>query len=377
AQVTTRLSDAIATERKRSAIATTVFSFSLLVFSALIAFLLLGRTSDVAARLRAKFVDDPERIGALRVGKVEFISAGASRGALTVGLTLGHRFVQIAIAYGWLIFGLSLFEATRGYTEKLTGTVVKPVYALATRIAGALPLLLVAVIALVAVSVLIRFIGLFFDSVARGDTRVHVVPRDLARPTSALVRFGIVVVSLVLASPMITGESDGALARAGLVALVSVALAATPLLACAVVGVTVVYGRRFAKGDQVEIGGKSGKVTDITLLDLKLEDEALSLVTVPHLATLWTPTRVHRHAPLTSIDVVVDPATPQADVEKALFEAARSLSGRGRVELVYLDDVGAHWRVTSASMRHDVSLGHAVQEALAKIGAKLGRRQGP
>ena len=59
AQVTTRLSDAIATERKRSAIATTVFSFSLLVFSALIAFLLLGRVSDVAARLRAKFVDDP------------------------------------------------------------------------------------------------------------------------------------------------------------------------------------------------------------------------------------------------------------------------------------------------------------------------------
>src|SRR5262249_24540181 len=34
AEVTSRLSDVIATERKRSAIATTVFSFSLLVFSA-------------------------------------------------------------------------------------------------------------------------------------------------------------------------------------------------------------------------------------------------------------------------------------------------------------------------------------------------------
>src|SRR5207302_5751064 len=111
----------------------------LLVFCALIALLLLGGASDVAARLRTKFVDDPERIGALRIGKVEFISAGASRGALTVGLTLAYRLVQIAIAYGWLIFGLSLFESTRGYTEKLTGTVVKPIYGLATRIAGALP----------------------------------------------------------------------------------------------------------------------------------------------------------------------------------------------------------------------------------------------
>jgi small-conductance mechanosensitive channel len=229
------------------------------------------------------------------------------------------------------------------------------------------------VIALVAVSVLVRFVGLFFDSVARGDTRLGVVPRDLARPTSALVRFAIVVVSLVLASPIITGESDGALARAGLVALVSVALAATPLLASAVVGVTVVFGRRFTKGDQVEIGGRSGKVADVTLFDVRLEDESLSVVSVPHLASLWLPTRIHKHSPLASIDVVVDPGAPQAEVEKALFEAARSLSGRGRVELVYLDEGGACWRVTSASMRHDVSLAHAVQEALAKLGVSLGR----
>src|SRR5690606_13491129 len=62
AQVTTRLADAVANERKRSAIATTVFSFSLLVFSALIAFLLLGRASDIASRIRASFVDDPEKV---------------------------------------------------------------------------------------------------------------------------------------------------------------------------------------------------------------------------------------------------------------------------------------------------------------------------
>ena len=49
-----------------------------------------------------------------------------------------------------------LFESTRGYTERLTGAVVKPIYALAARIAGALPLVLVAAIAVVAISVLVR-----------------------------------------------------------------------------------------------------------------------------------------------------------------------------------------------------------------------------
>ena len=374
AQVTARLGQAVSTERKRSAIATTVFSFSLLVFSALLAFLFLNRVSEGAAKLRARIGDNPEKVTALRLGKVEFISAGAARGGLSIGLALGHRFIQIAIAYGWLIFALSLFDATRGYTERLTGMVVKPLYGLAARIGGALPLIVVAAIAVLAVSVLVRFVGLFFDSISRGDTRVAWLARDLARPTSALARFGIVVVALVLASPLITGETDGVISRVGLIALVAVALAATPLLACVVVGITVVFGRRMKRGDDVEVGGRRGKVLDVTLLEVRIEDDALAEVTVPHLLGLVHPTRVHRHARLVTLDIVVDAAAPQDEVERVLFAAARAHSSRGRVELVHLDGSGAHWRVTSASMRHDVSLAKVVQDALAKLGVGLGRR---
>lgn len=373
AQVTARLAQAVSTERKRSAIATTVFAFSLLVFSALLTFLFLNRLSEGAVRLKARIGDNPEKVTGLQLGKIEFISAGAARGALSVGLALGHRFIQLALAYGWLIFALSLFDATRGYTERLTGLVVKPLYGLAARIGGALPLIVVAAIAVLAVSVLVRFVGLFFDSVSRGDTRVLWLPRDLARPTSAVARFGIIVVALVLASPLITGETDGVISRVGLVALVAVALAATPLLASSIVGVVVVFGRRMKRGDDVEVGGRRGKVLDVTLLDVRIEDDALAEVSVPHLIGLFHPTRVLRHARLATLDIVVDAGAPQDEVERVLFAAARAHSSRGRVELVYLDGSGAHWRVTSASMRHDVSLAKVVQEALAKLGVGLGR----
>jgi small-conductance mechanosensitive channel len=374
AQVTARLGQAVSTERKRSAIATTVFSFSLLVFSALLAFLFLNRVSEGAAKLRSRIGDNPEKVTALRLGKVEFISAGAARGGLSIALARGHRFIQIAIAYGWLIFALSLFDATRGYTERLTGMVVKPLYGLAARIGGALPLIVVAAIAVLAVSVLVRFVGLFFDSVSRGDTRVDWLARDLARPTSALARFGIVVIALVLASPLITGETDGVISRLGLIALVAVALAATPLLASVVVGITVVFGRRMKRGDDVEVGGRRGKVLDVNLLEVRIEDDALAEVSVPHLLGLVHPTRVHRHARLVTLDIVVDAAAGQDEVEKVLFAAARAHSSRGRVELVHLDGSGAHWRVTSASMRHDISLAKVVQDALTKLGVGLGRR---
>lgn len=374
AQVTTRLSDAVSAERKRSAIATTVFSVSLLVFSALIAFWLLGRASEVAERLRTWMSENPERLAAIRLGKIELVSAGATRGGSSIALTLGYRLTQIAIAYAWLIFGLSLFESTRGYTEKLTGLMLTPLYALATRIGSGLPVLIVAGIAIVAISVLVRFIGLFFDSVHRGDTKIAWLPRDLARPTSALVRFGIVVTALVLASPLITGEADGALSRVGMVALVAVALACVPLLASAAVGAVVVYGRRLKRGELVEFGGRAGRVADVRLLDVRLEDAGACDVSVPHFLGLFHPTRVHRHPPLASLDVVVDPFFPQADVERALLDAARSISSRGRVELVYLDGSGAHWRVHSATHRGEKTLGRAVQDALTKVGCGLGRR---
>ena len=221
-------------------------------------------------------------------------------------------------------------------------------------------------------SVLVRFVGLFFDSVARGDTKITWLPRELARPTSTLLRFGIIVAALVLASPLITGESDNALSRVGLVALVAIALASTPLLASAVAGAIVLYGRRVKKGELVEFGGRSGRVADVRLFDVQLEDAGQTEISVPHLLGLVHPTRIHRHPPLASIDVVVDPAASQADVEQALLDAARAISSRGRVELVFLDAQGAHWRVHSATHRGDTTLGRAVQEALAKLNVQLG-----
>ena len=375
AQVAARTGDAVASERKRSAIATTVFSVSLLVLSALIAFWLLGRAAELAGKLRKWMEENPEAVTAIQLGKIELVSAGATRGGSSMALTLGYRFTQFAIAYAWVIFGLSLFETTRQYTGKLTGLIIAPLYALATRIGSALPVVVIGAIAILAVTVLVRFVGLFFDSVARGDTRVGWLPRDLARPTSALVRVALVITALVLASPLVTGESDGALARVGMVALVTIGLAATPLLASAAVGVVVVYGRGVKRGELVDFGGKSGRVVEVGLLRLRLEDAGASDVSVPHLLGLIHPLRVHRHPPLTAVDVVVDPAAPQADVEKKLLEAARRISSRGRVELVWLDANGAHWRVHSAPFRGDVTLGRAVQEALGELGVGLGRRE--
>ncbi len=370
-----KVNDALRTERKRSAIAERVFSISLVVFSGLLAVLLFRRVGDLSGRARVWVKDRPDRIPALKLGRIEVVRPLAVRGAVSVALALSHRIAQFAIAYSWLIFALSQFDATRSYTDRLAGFVLVPLSALLERLGAALPLVVVATVAALALGIAVRFVGLFFGTVSRGETHLAWLPRDLARATSVLVRAGMVLASIVLAAPLITGTDDGALSRAGVVALAAIGIACTPLLACAAAGVPAVFGRRLTPGDFVEAGGRSGVVRDVTLLELVLEDPFGCEVRVPQLLGLWHPTRILGSAPLASIEIVVDPRERPVRIEEALVGAAVATCERARVDLVSLDADGARWRV-SGIPKHGkgaAALADAVARAIADAGVALGR----
>jgi hypothetical protein len=378
ASVASKIDDALRAERKRSAIATSVFSLSLLVFSGLLAFLLFRRVGDLSVRARLWVRQHPDRIPALKLGRIEVVRPVAVRGAVSIALALAHRMAQFAVMYSWLIFALSRFEATRDYTDRLAGFVLVPLSALIGRVGAALPLFVVAAAAAVALGVAVRFVGLFFGGVSRGETHVSWLPRDLAGPTSVIVRAGMVLVSIVLAAPLITGTDDGALSRAGVVALAALGIACTPVLACAAAGLPAVFLRRLKPGDFVEAGGRAGVVRDVTLLELVLEDEVGCEVRVPQLLGLWYPTRVVGGAAIATLEVAVDPHERPAKVEEALVGAAVLTCDRARVDLVSLDADGARWRVSGVPKhgKGAASLADAVSQAIAERGIALGRREG-
>ncbi len=374
ATVAAKVDGALRAERKRSAIATSVFSLSLLVFSALLAFLLFRRVGDLSGRVRMWVKANPGRIPALKLGHIEVVRPAAVRTAVAVALALAHRIAQFAICYSWLIFALSRFEATRPYTDRLAGFVLAPLSALIGRIGAALPLFVVAAVAAVALGVAVRFVGLFFVGIARRETHVSWLPHDLAGPTSVLVRAGMVIVSIVLAAPLITGTDDGALSRAGVVALVALGLACTPVLACAAAGVPAVFSRRIKPGDFVEAGGRAGVVRDVTLLELVLEDAVGCEVRVPQLLGLWHPTRVLGGAPMVTIEITVHPRERPAKVEAALVIATGATCDRARVDLLSIDADGARWRVSGVARQGSAALADAVAQAIVDGGIALGRR---
>jgi hypothetical protein len=374
AAIGSRVREAVRSEQKRSAIATSVFSISLVVLFGLVTLYLLRKVGAFARRGRDWIAHNPEKIPAIRIKSLDVVRPSSIRSALGLALSVGRWVAQIGLVYAWLVVSLSMFESTRSYTERLTGFVLAPVSHLAQRIAGSLPLALVAGVAGLAVVILVRFAGAFFDSVARGQTHAAWLPTDLARPTGVVVRVGIIALSLIFAAPLITGEADGALANIGTVTLFVFGVALTPIVACALIGMSIIYLRRLRSGEVVEFGGRQGRVLEVGLLELRLEDPDGCEVRVPHLLSLVHATRVVGLSPRIEIDLAVSALVPVTELREHLLQAAATVGERPHADVSGTDDDAVRWRVavSSADIDARTRLYAAVLASLkdAKIGLK-------
>ncbi len=375
AEVASVVEEALARERRRSSIARVILSASLVVFVGLLALYLLRRVGELARRASERLGSDATEVPAIEIQSLEVVSRGTLRGTLLVALGAGRWLAQIGVLYLWLLFSLSLFDATRGYTARLTGFVVAPLAGLAERLAVAMPVAVVVLIALTALLILLRFLGLFFASVSRGETSLDWLPKDLAASTGVLVRLGVLVVSLVFVAPIVTGDADGSLARVGWVGALCVGFASVPVLATLCAGSVTVFFRRLPVGTWVELGGIAGHVVSTDLLGVSVRTADGAVVSLPHLRLLWHPLTASRGRPMT-VEVTLPADTDPAKLDAALLAAGELLGGCTVVAaLVRLDAAGAHYRFSTSAPstpgRED--LGRAVVRALERGGLAPGR----
>lgn len=369
-----RLREAIRAEQKRSAIATTVFSGSIAVLIALVALYLLRKTTELTERARTWVSSHRDSIPAIRLQSLEVVGPAAMRSGVAVGIELVKWLARLGIVYLWLLLTLSLFAATRGYTEKLTGTVIQPLSGLMGRTAASLPVVAVALLAMAAIAVFVRFVDLFFAGVERGETDLAWIPSDLARPTSNVLQVGIVLSGLLFAAPIVTGDAEGVFTKAGIIALGAIGLGSAPLLASALVGIGVVFSRRIRAGDFVEFGGRSGRVRELGLLEVRLEDSQGLEVRVPQLLSLLHPTSVVGPLPRISVELCIESLS--RETSELLRRAAASVGDRPLVEVVSVDREEVKYRVSVVSTRNDArtALFFALGDALRDAGVALSSR---
>jgi len=375
ASTASAIREELVSDHKRAAIANSAFSFSLLVFFGLIAFYLIRKLGEFAQRARDWFEARNDKDLSLRFQGIELVRPPMVRSAGVLGLSTLKWLAQFGVAYTWLVLVLSLFESTRDYTQKLTGFVLAPLSQLMARLATSLPLLVVAALAALAVFVLVRFVGLFFASVARGETPLGWLPNDLAAPTSVLLRAGIVLSALVFLAPIVTGDNDGVLGRVGAISLVAIGLSSSPVLASATVGAIWLYGRRLRVGEYVELGAYRGRVSEVNLLELRLIVTDRTELRVPHLLTLVRPLRVLGARPRLTLDVYVHASSSVTEVRSLLATVAGRVGAEPSVEIVSADADAIRFRVaaTCESLDARTAFHIAALDALSSSGITLGR----
>jgi hypothetical protein len=377
AKVAARVRAAFDAEKKRSDIAATVFSISLVVFFGLIALYVLRRIGELAKRARELMTEHPERIASVRLNTIEVIGAGPLRALLLAAVILGRWVLQVTVVYVWLVLSFSRFELTRPLTARLTSSLLGPVSSLAQRALTALPLGVLTLALAVAVYVVLRFVELFFAGVSRGHERASWLPRDLVTSTSSLVRVAIVLLALIFAGPAVTGDPDSVLAKLGSMVLLSLALAATPLLCTLAIGVVTIFTRRLRVGRRVELAGHSGRVLSVGLLDVVLRDLEGCDVHVPHLCALLKPARFHGVEHRLHVELSVSAASSPPSVQQLLLAAAGSFGERASVELVDIDVDGARYAVSvvADTTRSPAELRLALAEVLLREGVAWGRNR--
>ena len=338
------------------------------------AFYVLRKIGEFFERARKWTLDNPDRITGIRVQSQEVVGPTALRGGALITLIVGRFVAQAGVFYLWLVFALSLFQSTRPYTEKLTGFVVNPVSDLAARIAASLPLAVMAAVSGITIYVLLRFVQLFFEGIARRQTVIPWLPPDLAAPTSVLVRVGIIVATLVLVAR--STWHTGSIGTCQLV---------PPSAAGPSPGRRQRWLDHRGRRDD-SAAGSARRVREIgdvrkssrrspDRAGLRLRDRDGCEVRVPHLLTLVHPTRVLGVRPRVAVEVAVAPDSAPAHVRQVLIDAVAALGEAAAVELTGIDADAACYRVV-VSIVPELGAGQvriAMVEALHDAGIGLGR----
>ena len=365
-----RLLDA---EAQRKALAHRVFSVSLVVLMSLIALLLLRRTGEFGDRMHEWLEKNREKIPSLHVQSMELVGPAAVRSGALLGVEVGKWLLRLLILYFWALVSLSQFESTRGYVAEVTTTFIAPLPEILRRAAGSLPLLGVLILGVAAVVVLVRFVQLFFAGVSRRETALPWLRAELAEPLSFLLRLGIVLSALLFVAPIVTGSPEGVLPRAGLIALFALGLAATPALASLVVGIGTVFGQKLEPSDLVVFGGRRGRIVEVGLFYVILEDASGAQIRVPQLMSLFHPTEFLARRSRVRIEIPLKRLSEEALA--ALRRAAEAVGTETDVAVISADSDGTLVALAVTSSERDTStrLFLAATSELEAAGLELGR----
>jgi small-conductance mechanosensitive channel len=334
-ELETRLISFVKDEQRRSSLQALALRLFFSVLLGVVALVTLRALRGAFSRWDQKL--DDAQLAPLQFLGQTILSSDALRGLLAVALVAARIVSYVGIVAVVLGAVLGQFELTRPLLARLGGWAAAPLLSAIDAFVGAVPGLVLAALLVVALRAAFRFVKVLLDGVAEGRVSSGIVAPGHAFPA----RVAATAALALTAAPVIVAAAFGrfgtpletlALAAGGVTLLASL-----PILASTVAGVVVLWRGALKPGDWVEVKGHRGEVVSVHLLDVVIVPEDGGTVRIPHLAFATAPLRHAPRAPHASLELVVRRDRAVDKIERALLDAARTVSVDASVSFVSLD----------------------------------------
>jgi len=272
------------------------------------------------------------RIQSVGIQSFEIVRAERLRAVVSALIRFASIVALIALATGWLIYVLDQFPWTRGIGRAMLDHVIDPLVTLARAFLHAIPNLIFLVVLYFILRTLVRMVRMFFIAVERGAVTLSEFEPEWAMPTFKIVRFGIIVLGLVVAYPYIPGADSAAFKGLSLFIGVVFSLGSSTAISNIIAGYMMTYRRVFRVGDRVKIGDIVGDVTATRLQVTHLRTPKNEEVVVPnsqivngHVLNYSTLAKEDHLLLHTTVGIGYE--TPWRQVEAMLLDAASRTQG--------------------------------------------------
>ncbi len=277
-----------------------------------------------------------QRIGSLRIQRVELLSVEQWHAMLAGGVRLVRAAALVALTGVWFEAVLNALPWTRPYARMTLVWLEAPLAFLWDGLVETVPNLFYLAIITLAAAGLLRLIRLVFDGIKREAIQIRGFDPDWADSTYSLVRVLVVALAVVAAYPYIPGSGSPAFQGIGLLLGVLVSFSSTGTVTNAVAGTILTYTGAFKAGDRVKIGDALGDVVLKSLLATHVRTDKNEVVAIPNGVVLagaivnYTKLAA-AHGTILHSTVTIGYDAPWRQVHELLLNAAR------RTDLVRAD----------------------------------------
>jgi len=298
---------------------------------ALVLFLALGSRVFRALRdvVHRKYHD---RVRDVRIQTLEVVRGEQLWAAMQYIVRFAGAALAVFAGYVWLNFVLLLFPGTRAVGNDLSGMLLRPLATMGTGIVQFIPNFIFLVILVMVARFALRFNRAFFQRVGSGQIAVEGFDSEWSQATEKILRFMIVVFSLIIAYPYIPGSGSEAFKGIGLLLGLMFSLGSPSVIGNLVAGLSLAFRRAFRIGDRVKIGEHSGFVSEVRLLTTYIRSFKNEQIVIPNSIILNSEvvnytTLARDQGVILHSTVGIGYETPWRQVEAMLLEAARRTTG--------------------------------------------------